>query len=210
MRPTLMRGVLPFLFFTAVGMTTFLFFGQGAYLTCSVERSAREDYPDCYLRKQTIWKGKEDKFSRAGIVAVQLSVATVTSQRSKTSEDFWDIKFRTGSNLPLTLKGVAWPKGSLSLRSARLLLLPQGSGAAPSRDLRLISYGLLPWILGVLAGSIGWVLLLVAMAKPVTNVSADELRRARVANFVMLMLVTSGTVAAWLTFFHMFEKFLAP
>ena len=76
------------------------------------------------------------------------------------------------------------------------------------RELRLVAYGLLPWFLGLLSGAIGWALALVALAKPVKNVSADELRRARLANLVLLVAATGISIGAWLLFFRLWENFL--
>lgn len=204
-----LRGVIAWFIGTALGMLIFMAFSQGSYLSCSAELSDSPDYPDCFLRKRTAMQTKEEKFSRAGIRAVNLSVATHKSQRSKTSEDFWDIQFKTGVTLPLTLRGVAWPRGNLNLSSARALLLPQ-KGAAPAQELKLVAYGLLPWFLGLLSGAIGWALALVAIAKPVKDVPADDLRRARFSNLVLLVAATGISVAAWLLFFRAWEKFLLP
>lgn len=202
-----LRGVIAWFIGTALGMLIFMTFSQGSYLTCSTELSGSPDYPDCFLRKRTAMQTKEEKFSRAGIRAVDWSVATHTSQRSKSSEDFWDIQFKSGGSMPLTLRGVAWPRGNLNLSSARALLLPQ-KGAAPAHELKLVAYGLLPWFLGLLSGAIGWALALVAIAKPVKDVPADDLRRARFSNLVLLVAATGISVAAWLLFFRAWENFL--
>jgi len=202
-----LRGWIAWFIGTALGMLIFMGFGQGSYLTCSVEQSERADFPDCYLHKRTLLNGKEEKFSRAAVQSVDWSVATHKTQRAKTSEDFWDIRLKSGATLPLTWRGVAWPRGNLNLASARALLLPQ-KGFTPIRELKLVAYGLLPWFLGLLSGAIGWALALVAMAKPVKNVSADELRRARLANLVLLVAATGISIGAWLLFFRLWENFL--
>lgn len=200
-------GILAWMIGTMLGMVVFAVSGHGTYLTCSVEQSTQADFPDCYLRKRSLTAAKEEKFSRAGIKSVDWSVATHKTQRSKTSEDFWDIQLQSGGNIPLTLKGVAWPRGNLNLQSARALLLPQ-QATNGVRELRLVAYGLLPWFLGLLSGAIGWALALVALAKPVKNVSADELRRARLANLVLLVAATGISIGAWLLFFRLWENFL--
>ena len=197
-----LRGIIAWFTGTALGMVIFLLFGQGAHLTCAVEQSTRPDFPDCYLLKRTLVKTQEEKFSRAAVRSVDWSVATHTTQRSKTSEDFWDIQLKSGGSVALTLRGVAWPRGNLNLQSARALLLPQ-KGKNAAGDLGLVAYGLLPWFLGLLSGAIGWALALVALAKPVQKVSADELRRARVANLVLLFAATGISVGAWLLFFRL-------
>lgn len=202
-----LRGILAWFLGTAFGMGLFIAFGQGAHLTCSAEQSAHPDFPDCYLLKRTLLKAKEEKFSRAGIKSVDWSVVTHKTQRSKTSEDFWGIQFNSGDSIALTLRGVAWPLGNLNLQSARALLLPQ-KGQNAAGNLKLVAYGLLSWFLGLLSGAIGWALALVALAKPVQHVSADELRRARFANLVLLTAVTGISVGAWLLFFHLWERFL--
>ncbi len=203
-----LRGIMAWLIGTTVGMTIFAFFGQGTYLSCSDVPSTQEDFPDCYLRKRSLLSQKEEKFSRAAVQSVDWSVVTQKTQRSKTSEDFWDIHFKSSRTVALTLRGVAWPRGNLNLQSARALLVPQ-KGTKAAGELRLVAYGLLPWFLGLLSGAIGWALALVALAKPVKNVSVEDLRRARVANLVLLLAVTGISIGSWLLFFHIWEKFLS-
>ena len=202
-----LRGIIAWIAGTMLGMVIFAVSGHGSFLTCLVEQSTQADFPDCYLRKRSLTASKEIKFSRAAVQSVDWSMATHRMQRSKTSEDFWEIQLKTGGNLPLTLKGVAWPRGNLNLQSARALLLPQQAANAV-RELRLVAYGQLPWFLGLLSGAIGWALALVALAKPVQKVSADELRRARFANLLLLIAATAISVAAWLLFFRLWENFL--
>ncbi len=202
-----LHGVIAWLIGTALGMAIFTFSGQGSLLVCSAELSGQVDLPDCYLSKRSLTAAKEEKFSRAAVQSVDLSVTSHKTQRSKTSEDFWDIQLKSGGTVALTLKGVAWPRGNLNLQSVRALLLPQ-RGISAAGDLKLVSYGLIPWFLGLLSGAIGWTLALVALAKPVQKISAEELRRARFTNLVLLAAVTGISVGAWLLFFRLWEKFL--
>lgn len=204
-----MRALLLFVLFTTIGLGIFLATGQGAVLTCSAERSTRADFPDCYLRTRTLVSEREEKFSRAEIVAVEWSVATQKSQHRKTSEDFWEIKFKRAPNLPLTARGVAWPRGTLNLKSARELLLANSNPRPQAHSLALVSYGLTPWFLGLLAGSIGWVLWLVGWAKPVQKVSAPELKKNRLTNLALLLGATGVAGSLWWSFFRVLEKFLA-
>lgn len=204
MAPKKLRGILTWLIGTAIGMAVFLAFGQGSYLNCSPEPGAAVD---CYLRKRTLFTEKEDKFSRSNVTEVGLSISTVKTQRSKSSKDYWTIRFRTGDPLELTLRGVAWSKGNMDFKSLDALLKEKAASAP--RELRLVAYGMEAWFLGLLPPLIAWVLVLVAWAKPVTNVSADDLSRARRSNLLMLTGVTSVSLVAWILFFRFFEKYLA-
>ncbi|MBL8034541.1 MAG: hypothetical protein JNJ69_12625, partial [Leptospiraceae bacterium] len=65
------------------------------------------------------------------------------------------------------------------------------------------------WFFGFLPAAIGWALALVSLARPVNNLTADALRRARTANLMMLLVVSGVTVAGWLVFFRLWENFLA-
>jgi len=181
----------------------FVAFGHGAQVTCAVERDTSVD---CYLKKRTATKTEERKFSRSQIAAVHWGVSTTTTQRSKSTKDFWTIEFKSGISLELTMRGVVWPRGNMNLPNLRALLLPDGKPSLHS--LSMVAYGIEAWFLGLLPGAIGWALALVFMAKPVQGVSAETLRRSRLANLVMSLSVTAVTIATWLAFFHFWEKHL--
>lgn len=199
-----LRGILALLIGTVVGMAVFIAFGQGAYLTCSAERGSSAD---CYLKKRTLLAAKEHKFSRNDILSVDLTVSTVTAQRSKSSKEHWGIRLKSGGELPVTLHGVAWQRGNMNLKSLRDLLLP--GGASPVHSISLVAYGIEAWFFGFLPAAIGWALALVSLARPVNNLTTDALRRARTANLTMLLVVSGVTIAGWLVFFRLWENFLA-
>jgi len=198
------KAAVAYLAFSAAAFGIFLYAGHGAFVTCA---DTIGDL-DCYLRKRTFFSEKEDKFTRSEITAVSLSVATYKSQNRKTTEDYWDIRMQNNRELPVTLKGVAWPMGNMNLASLRELLLKPKQPLAHT-TLRMVSFGLAPWFAGLLAAAIGWALFIVAFAKPVTNVSTAELQRARVANGFMFLAISGITTAGWIFFFKIAQKYLA-
>lgn len=201
----LLKPVLLFAGFNTAAFAVFLLSGQGAMITCAPTPGEL----DCYLKRRTLWHSKEDKFTRSLVAAIDLSVSTTQgAQRRKSSEDHWTIRFRDSSQLPVTLKGVAWPSGNMSLTALRRLLVDQPSSGPAT--LSLVAYGIIPWFLGLLAAAIGWVLLVIGLAKPVQNVSAEVLSDNRRANFFMFVAVTGATVALWWGIFRALAGFFAP
>lgn len=193
-----LKPVSLFVAFNAAGFAVFLLSGQGAFVTCA----ATTGDLDCYLKKRTVWQSKEDKFTRSLIAAVDLSVTTTQGRPGhKSSADHWTIRFSDGSQLPVTLKGVAWPRGNMSLAELRRLLLDKPS-AAGAQNQSLVAYGILPWFLGLLAAAIGWALLVVGLAKPVQHVSAEVLSRHRRVNFLMFVGVTGAAALLWWVIFR--------
>lgn len=200
----LLKPVLLFAGFNASAFAVFLLSGQGAIATCATTPGEL----DCYLKKRTFWHSKEDKFTRSLVAAVDLSVSTTHgTQGRKSSEDHWTIRFRDGSQLPVTPKGVAWPRGNMSLKALRYLLVDRTSSGPAMQS--LVSYGIIPWFLGLLAAAIGWVLLVIGLAKPVQNVSAEVLSDNRRANFFMFVAVTGMAVALWWIIFRALGDFFA-
>lgn len=188
----LLKPVLLFAGFNTAAFAIFLLSGQGAIVTCATPPGEL----DCYLKKRTLWHTKEDKFTRSRIAAIDLSVSTTHgAQRRKSSEDHWTIRFRDASYLPVTLKGVAWPSGNMSLNTMRRLLVDRASDTPATQN--LVAYGIIPWILGLLSAAIGWVLLVIGLAKPVQNVSAEVLSANRRTNFFMFVAVTGAAALLW-------------
>lgn len=152
---------------------------------------------------------QEDKFTRLNIGTIDRTVrVTHGTQGRKSSEDFWTIRFKDKTTLPVAFGGISWPMGNLNFHALQRLLQDQRT-PPEVRELRLVSYGIVPWFFGFLLASIGWVLLLLGLAAPVQNVSSGVLARNRWRNFILLVGATGFMAALWYTIFKALGNFFA-